>query len=105
MPAKNTTCNIPFSYLRKTQGVSRETAIKLAKGVRKKFKSDIGVAIVGFAGPRAKKGIKKGTSHISVAQKYSNLSKKITIKGNRDTVRKKASYAAMRLLHESIIQA
>src|SRR3990170_8442655 len=37
--------------LKKYGAISKETALELAKGVRKKLKTDIGVSITGLAGP------------------------------------------------------
>ncbi len=51
LEAKNKFFKVPYPLLKKTQGVSKEVALKLAKEVRKKFNADIGASIVGFAGP------------------------------------------------------
>jgi nicotinamide-nucleotide amidase len=99
LEAKNKFCKIPHPLLHKTQGVSKQVAELLAKGARKLFKSDIGVSIVGFAGP---KGKKVGLVYIAVADKTSVISKKMVIKGNRDTVRKKASMTAIKLLYRRV---
>ena len=97
---KNKFFKIPFPLLEKSKGVSEEVSIVLAKKVRKQFNADLGCSIVGFAGPKAKKGIKIGTVFICLADKYLVLSKKIVIRGSRDTVRKKASNILIDLLIE-----
>ncbi len=101
LDTKNKFFNIPYSLLEKTQGVSKEVALKLAKRVRKKFNSDIGTAIVGFAGPRAKKGIKVGTIFLAYSSKDKQKTKRIVIKGSRDIVRKKASTDLIDLVYKA----
>ena len=70
----------------------------LAKKVKGIFNTDIGISIVGFAGPKAKRGVNIGTVFIAVSYKNLSLSKKIVINGGRDAVRKKASYEAINLI-------
>jgi len=88
--------------LKKTQGVSSEIAKILAQGVCKMFSSDIGISIVGFAGPQTLKGVKAGTVYIAIAYAGTVKIKKIVIKGSRDTVRKKASLLAINLLYKKL---
>lgn len=102
LSSKNKFFNIPLSTLKQTQGVSKNIAITLAKKVKKKFNTDIGAAIVGFAGPKAKKDIKVGTVFVGISLKKKILSKKIVIKGDRDQVRKKVSNILIDLLYKNI---
>jgi nicotinamide-nucleotide amidase len=99
LEAKHKIFKIPLALLKKTQGVSKEVAILLAKKVRALLKTDIGVSIVGFAGPQTKKGIKVGGVFMAVADKNGTVVKKITIKGKRDRVRKVASLALIDFLY------
>jgi len=99
---KNKFFKIPFSILEKTEGVSKEIALLLAKKVKKIFNTDISVSIVGFAGPSARKGIKAGTVYIGFCYKNYSEVKKIFIKGNRDKVRKQASNFAVDLIYKNI---
>ncbi|MCK4912736.1 MAG: nicotinamide-nucleotide amidohydrolase family protein [Candidatus Omnitrophica bacterium] len=93
--------NIPSSLLEKTQGVSKEVALKLATGVKGKFNSDIGASIVGFAGPGAKTKTQLGTTFIALVSKNKQKIKKIIIKGSRDSVRKKISADLINLLYKT----
>ena len=110
LETKNKFFKIPSSLLKKTQGVSKEVAIKLAIGVRKKFNSDIGASIVGFAspehsrrtGPKTKKGIKVGTTFIAFSSKNKQKAKKIIIKGSRDIIRKKISARLIDLIYKAV---
>jgi len=113
LDTKNKLFKIPFSLLKKTQGVSKEIALKLAIRVRKKLNADIGASIVGFAspersrraGPETKKGIKVGTIFIAYSSKNKEEVKKIIIKGSRDSVRKKASAHLINLIYKAYVEA
>jgi len=105
LEAKNKLFKIPSSLLKKTRGVSKEVALKLAVRVRKKFNSDIGASIVGFAGPGIKKGTKTGTTFIAYSSKNKKEAKKIIIKGSRDIVRKKASARLIDLIYKAYVEA
>jgi len=102
LETKNKFFNIPYPLLKKTQGVSEEIALILAKKVRKKFAADIGSSIVGFAGPKAKRGVEAGTVFVGIADKQGAITKKVIIKGNRDMVRKKASYLLINLIYKRL---
>jgi len=91
MGAKQTFFGIAPQLLRKTQGVSAEIALILAKKIRKLLKADIGGSVVGFAGPSARKGTKPGTIYAAVATAKCTVVKKYTLQGSRDAVRKKAA--------------
>ncbi|MCP4652284.1 MAG: CinA family protein [Candidatus Omnitrophica bacterium] len=94
LESKNKFFKIPFALLRKTQGVSDEVASLLAKRVKGLLNSDMGASIVGFAGP---KGQKVGTIYLSVSYKKT-VTKKLTLKGGRDLIRKQASSALINLI-------
>ena len=102
LEAKNKLFKIPFSLLEKTQGVSKEVALKLATRVRKKLNADIGASIVGFAGPGTKKGIKIGTTFMAFSSKNKQKGKKIIIKGSRDSIRKKASAGLIDFIYKEL---
>ena len=102
LTAKAKFFKIPYSTLKKTQGVSKEVALSLAKGIRKLFNTDLGISIVGFAGPETKKGVKPGTVFIGLSDKNNVMSKKYIIKGSRDRVRKKVSEKAIELIFKKL---
>jgi len=103
LQAKNKLFEIPCSLLKKTQGVSKEVALKLATKVRKKFNADIGASIVGFAGPGTKKGIKVGTTFIAFSSKNKKGTRKVIIKESRDLVRKKVSQRLIDLIYKTYV--
>jgi len=96
--SKNKLLHIPVPLLNKTQGVSEDVSILLAKRTKQFFKTDLAISLVGFASAPAQKGMKVGTIFIAVADRYGVISKKILIKGSRDCVRKQASLMAIDLL-------
>lgn len=102
LETKNKFLKLPIKLLKQTQGVSKKVSILLALAVRKKLDSSLGIAIVGFAGPKAKKGIKPGTMFITLTSKTKIWSKKLIIKGDRNKARIQASYAAIQLLNKYI---
>ncbi|NQT28824.1 MAG: CinA family protein [Candidatus Omnitrophica bacterium] len=118
LETKNKFFGIPSSLLKKTQGVSKEVALKLAIRVRKKFNADIGASVVGFAGPsttlrasteqsrsadpRTKNGVKVGTTFIAYSSKNRKEAKKIIIKGSRDIIRKKASSLLIDFIYQKL---
>ncbi|MBN3040705.1 MAG: CinA family protein [Candidatus Omnitrophica bacterium] len=102
LQAKNKFFKLPLTTLQKTQGVSADIALFLAKKVKKLFNADIGVSIVGFAGPAAKKGVKVGTVYIALAFKKISLSEKLFIKGSRDAIRRKASLKLIELISNQL---
>jgi len=100
--AKNKFFKVPCSLLKKTQGVSEEIALLLAWKVKKIFKTDFGLSLVGFAGPKAKKGTKVGTVFLGLVDNKEKMVKKMIIRGKRDMVRRKASLKLIELLYERV---
>ncbi len=71
----------------------------MAQGVRKRFKSDIGIGITGIAGPSGDSK-KKPVGLVFISLSYDKIIfvKKYLFKGNRDQIRKKACKQALVLL-------
>ncbi|MFH1519888.1 MAG: CinA family protein [Candidatus Omnitrophota bacterium] len=103
LESKNKFFKISGSGWEKTQGVSKKIALQLASGIRKKFNTDIGASLVGFAGPQTKKGVKAGTTFIALSSRNRRIVKKIVVKGSRDTIRKKTSAHLINLIYKSIL--
>lgn len=71
--------------------VSHNTALEMARGVRKAFNASFGVGITGIAGPgggSAKKPV--GTVYIALSFEGGTISHLCRFSGNRDEVRNKA---------------
>lgn len=99
LDAKHNFFKIGRQHLKKTQAVSADIALILAKKIRRLMKADIGGSVVGFAGPTAKKAIAVGTIYYAVATAKGAVVKKDIIEGGRDAVRKKASRLLIDLLY------
>jgi PncC family amidohydrolase len=85
--------------LRKYGAVSAIVAQEMAKGVRQKLKTAIGIGITGIAGPKG--GSKKkpvGLVYIAISQKRRIIVRRHQFKGNREKVRKRACEEALSLL-------
>ena len=87
---------IKTSTLKKYGAVSLKTAEEMAASIRKKFKSDIGVATTGIAGPAgATKKNPVGTVYIAVCDGKKVSVKKLLLKGEREMIKKKAAISAL----------
>jgi nicotinamide-nucleotide amidase len=82
--------------LKRYGAVSRQTAGAMAEGVRKRLKSDVGLAVTGIAGPEggtAKKPV--GTVFIAIAGTKNTYSKKLLLSGTRKSIKKQAAREAL----------
>lgn len=85
--------------------VSEETVTEMAKNVRKRFKTDIGIAISGIAGPDGGTDEKPvGTIWITLADGHSLSTKKLTLGKLRDVNIKYSSNALLRMVWQTLIQ-
>lgn len=76
---------------------------EMAKGARIKSGCDIALAITGDAGPDPIK--KTGTVFIAVSKESGDVSKKFSLKGARDEIRKDAIKIALDFLIEKAIES
>jgi len=85
--------------------VSAEVAKEMARGVRRRFKTDLGIAITGIAGPSggtSKKPV--GTVYICIAEGHSVHTEHHIFIGKRDQIRKAACARAFRFLSLLLIR-
>lgn len=96
---KKKTLGVRSATLRDYGAVSVAAADEMASGVRKKLKTDIGVAVTGIAGPGGGT-IRKpvGTVFIGVSVKDSVFVKKFLFKGERKKIKKLSSTAALEMV-------
>jgi PncC family amidohydrolase len=84
--------------LRRHGAVSAETSWEMARGVRKIFRADIGVAITGIAGPRGGSRTKPvGLVYVTAAGPDRTETARCRFKGNRQEIRMKACWVALEL--------
>ena len=83
--------------------VSSETALEMAIGGRKLFKSDICIADTGIAGPDGGSAFKSvGLFFIGFASSQGAISKEFNLSGSRNENRKEITVYALRLLNEHL---
>ncbi len=81
--------------------VSKETAIAMAEGSRRIFKSDIAVAVTGIAGPGgAVEGKPVGTVHVACVSKYETIHEACLFEGDRNNVRQSTVEKALELIEQ-----
>jgi len=92
---------IPSTTLKKYGAVSSETAIAMAKGALKLFKTDFGIAITGIAGPDGATKTKPiGLVFIAVYTNLEMLCLECNFQGTRTSIKQQATTQALRLLYE-----
>ncbi|TAM41822.1 CinA family protein [bacterium] len=90
---------VPKKLISKYGAVSKQAAGSMARNIRKKVKSDIGIGITGLAGPAGATTRKPvGLVFICLDAKNKNICRKFNFRGNRQDIRKKATQEALRLL-------
>ncbi|HEX7722090.1 MAG TPA: competence/damage-inducible protein A [Pyrinomonadaceae bacterium] len=84
--------------------VSQQVARDMARGVRHRAKTDFGLAVTGVAGPGGGTEDKPvGLVYIALADEAHTEHKKLTIPGDRELVRWRASQAALDMLRRRLI--
>lgn len=101
--AKVKLVNVSQDTLNKYGAVSSQTAIEMAKGVRKNSGADVGLSVTGIAGPGGdSSGKPVGLVYIAVDGPDGVSCKELNFSGNRERIRNSASTAALDLLRRSI---
>lgn len=98
--SKISVLGISASLLKKYGMISEETAIAMAESVRKIGDTDISLSITGIAGPEITEDKDAGLIYMAVATRDGVESKDIRLTGNREKIKKKASYEALRFLDQ-----
>ncbi len=89
--AKEHVLEIPGEVLVNKGAVSKETALLMAKNVKKIFLSDIGISFTGVAGPATQENKPIGLIYIGIAIDKDTKIFELHFKGTRDIIRKKAA--------------
>ena len=101
--AKINVLEVNAETINKFGAVSKETAIEMVKGVKAIFKTDISASITGIAGPSGGTPEKPvGTIHLAVFIDDKIISRKLSLSGNRENIRKKSVLILFKLLLENI---
>ena len=93
--------DVPEEILEKHGAVSASVAEAMAKGARMKLHTDIAVSVTGLAGPGGDDfGNRVGTVYIGYCDSFRNVSRKFLFDGDRESVRKQATEAVLRIILE-----
>jgi nicotinamide-nucleotide amidase len=98
---------VPKSVLAKEGTVSKETALRMARGVRKALGVDVGVATTGVAGPDSdERGTTVGSGWIAVVGpgkgKKAEAVRKVETRGARNAIRRRFVSHALDLLRRNL---
>lgn len=90
---------VPANIIANESPVSKEVAIALAEGIRKRYRTDIGLSVTGIAGPTTTTPPKPiGLTYIGLASDQGSVFKELHLSGGRGEIREKAAAAALGLL-------
>jgi nicotinamide-nucleotide amidase len=102
---KEAELGIPAELLRTHGAVSAETASAMAHGVCERLGADVGVSVTGIAGPGGgTDGKPVGLVHLCAAGAGGELAVEILVTGDRETVRRRATVAALHLLRKLVTE-
>lgn len=101
--AKVSLLDVDSRVLRAKGAVSKEVALQMAAGARKKFGADIGVSTTGIAGPLGGTATKPvGLVYIAVSSSKGQTVMRNMFKGSRTDVKTKSALKALVLLEEFV---
>jgi nicotinamide-nucleotide amidase len=101
--AKETQLGVPAELLNRFGAVSAEVAEAMAEGARQRFAADVAVAVTGVAGPGGGTPEKPvGLVHLCAAGPDGKLDAALQLPGDRETVRGRATVAALHLAHRLV---
>lgn len=95
--AKHTAIGVSTETLDEHGAISAETAMEMAKGVRKLLNADIGVSVTGNAGPGAAENKPVGLVYIGISSDGYSAVLENHFSGDRISVREQAADAAISL--------
>jgi nicotinamide-nucleotide amidase len=90
---------VPASAIAQGSPVSKEVAIAMAEGIKKRYRTDIGLSATGVAGPGGTVPPKPiGLTFIGLATDTGTIFRELNLSGGRNEIREKAAAAALGLL-------
>lgn len=101
---KATLAGVPADLLADVGPVHPDTAAALATGVRERLGATYGLATTGVAGPDPQAGVEAGTVYVAVAGPGEVRVRKLSLKGDRATVRQGSVLAALELAAELVAE-
>jgi nicotinamide-nucleotide amidase len=101
---KATLAGVPADLLADVGPVHPDTAAALAAGVRERLGATYGLATTGVAGPDSQAGIKAGTVYVAAAGPTAVMVRKLSLDGDRETVRRGSVQAVLELAAELVVE-
>jgi nicotinamide-nucleotide amidase len=102
--SKTSLLGVDKKVVKEFGAVSQQVARDMARGIRHKAKTDFGLAVTGIAGPGGGSEDKPvGLVYIALADAAHTEHKKLTLPGDRELVRWRASQAALDMLRRRLI--
>jgi len=96
--AKVAQVGVPAALISQFGVVSKEVAISMAEEIKKRFRTEIGLAATGVAGPAPVPPAPVGKVFIALASDRETEWKELNLQGSRTEIREKAAQAALGLL-------
>jgi nicotinamide-nucleotide amidase len=103
---KQSVLGVAPALLEEHGAVSEEVAQAMAEGVRTRLAADVSVAVTGVAGPgggTAEKPV--GLIHLHATGPGGSLARRLELPGDRDTIRSRATVAALHLVRRLLTQS
>lgn len=101
---KATLAGVPEDLLAAVGPVHPDTAAALATGVRERLGATYGLATTGVAGPDPQAGVAAGTVYVAAAGPGAVRVRKLSLQGDRATVRQGSVLAALELAAELVAE-
>ena len=102
--AKMSVLNVPEILLLEKGAVSAEVALEMARGVRERGLSDVGLSTTGIAGPDGGSAQKPvGLVYVAAVTPSASNVKELKLAGNRQLIIRRASAAALDLLRRALL--
>lgn len=95
---KVTQVGVPAALISQFGMVSKEVALALAEEIRKRLRTDIGLAATGVAGPAPVPPAPVGRVYVALSGKSTSEWKELSLQGTRQEIREKTAQAALGLL-------
>lgn len=95
---KNELLDVPAQLLAERGAVDADVAVAMASGVRRRLRTDLGVATTGVAGPEPQDGVEPGTVFVAVAWPGGARARRLDLDGDRAAVRERSAQEAVALL-------
>lgn len=103
--AKREVLGVPEAILEGPGAVSEECARAMAEGARRLYRSEVGVALTGVAGPEEQEGRPPGTVWVAVLGGGGEELRKVVAPGDREGVRRWAVQSGLILLRKRLLEA